>query len=173
MSVSFNVESLPTGEFQFSQWLLEYCCDEIARSDKRFPTWEAATEAADAHREAVRDDWEHADGCHDLRAQECMDVDLSVNYANSNARAVLDMLGINSEDLCGSMDGGEFLAACQIALATASPVLHARPVESGTGAGGAQWFDCGLSEADLIERVERLADLATEAHRLGRAITWG
>ena len=64
-------------------------------------------------------------------ARECWQLD----WATVNAAAVFGFIGISligpAGDLVGSVPAGELLAACQVALATGTPALHARPAVDG------------------------------------------
>lgn len=163
MSVTFGIESNPTGTFSVD-------CYHSGPVISRVSMEEA---------EAARAD--HFLTCGECAMYGCfisadMDVEdiLDVNLANSNARMILTRIGIDGEDLWGSMSSDDFLGRALVALgvvteeadAAVSPALLSAP-------GQAMVVDCGTPEGYTSDVLTRLAALATEAHRLGRDITWG
>jgi len=94
----------------------------------------------------------------------------SVNASNSNAFRLLDRLGIENPDYCGSMAAGDFLGRCMVAN-VGRPDHGIEPVEF-SSEGGATMIDCGLRAGYFEERIEQLADLATAAAALGCLVAW-
>lgn len=166
MSVTFAIESLPTGVFTIE-------CDdeqgetvEVARAD--------SYEAILVHREA------HIATCEECAHYGCyakaeMDVsdELDVNLANTNARMMLSILGIeDGGDLCGMVPADQFLGAVMLAMAEERDDSGVPAVEVTPGQSGATMIDCGLPEGYFASRFAALYDLAAEANRLGRAVVF-
>jgi len=173
MSVTFSIEAIYTGKCRITAFGDDVC--EAARQavGRTFTDRREAYAIVREHDGAMDDCWPR-DCASGLLIEGIYDVDAEgVNFANGNARVVLEFLGIDSPDLLGSMGGGDFLAACQVAMATGTPVVHARPATETVGDRGARFVDFGIDEAGIVGRVSMLADLATEAVRLGRDVTWG
>jgi len=158
MSVTFTIESNPTGAFVIE-------CDEVvvAQAD----SYEGIMVERAAHM-LVCKDCQHY-GCY---TQAAMDVsgDLDVNMANGNARMMLVRLGLDDKDLCGTATAEQFLGAVMLAGALADDSAVA-DVET-TVPGGPRWIECGTPEGYISGRLEALAALGTEAARLGRDIIW-
>ena len=115
-----------------------------------------------------------------------------LDWTSMSAAAVFGSIGISligpAGDLVGSVPAGELLAACQVALATGTPALHARPAVDGRPSpvmleavygeplafllAGAHLIDAGTDSDWMVDRVRQLADLATEALRLGSDVIW-
>lgn len=167
MSVTFTIESNPTGAFTLSCYDSAQGEVEVARAD----SYESILVERAAHM-AVCEDCQHY-GCY---SSPVMDVDdsLDVNLANTNARMILVRLGLDGDDdLCGMLSGEQFLGAVMIAQATLSAesdaVVSAAVLSS---PGQATMIDCGTPEGYTSGVLARLADLATEAVRLGRDVAW-
>lgn len=134
--------------------------------------------------EAVAEGQKHRRVCEEcdtwgVWAREIQDVEGTeeVSFSNANAAAVFSFVGVKIDgyddgDFCGTINAGVLLAACQVALATETPVLFARPSHVSQNTYGGRFIECGLDEEELIVRVRKLADVASEGVRLGRDIVW-
>jgi hypothetical protein len=168
MSVTFSLEAVPTGKFVLSgpcAW--DEGTEPIGGAENTFESFEAATAALVEHKTECSecDLW----GCH---ASAVMDVDVEgPNVSNANARMLLSALDLDADDLCGIEDGAEFLARVNIAMAMPRDDSGVRTVED-RGVHGLRWIDCSMAEGQWAEWFAALADLATEAARLGREVQW-
>lgn len=169
MSVTFTVESIPTGAF------IAECYNEGNEPIVLGPVdgYEAILPLMDAHKATCED-------CagYGLHSQAVCDVSgaLDVNVANTNARMLLVLLGLDtSEDLCGSVSGEEFLGRVLLALASDwddSGVASAVIGGASLGQSGATMVDCGLPAGYFADRLGALHALGMEAVRLGREVHW-
>jgi hypothetical protein len=170
MSVTFSIESLPTGAF------VAECYNEGGT-----PIVLGPVEGYDAILPLMA---EHKATCDECRAfglysQPVCDVNdaLDVNVANTNARLLLVVLGLDtSDDLCGSASGEDFLGRVLLALASDRDDSGVAPAVIGgaqVGQSGATMIDCGLPAGYFAERFGALHALALEAVRLGREVHWG
>ena len=99
MSVTFTVDAVATGEFTATCHTQD---TEVARG-----TLDDVRAAMAAHKA-------DCDECHyyGIYSEAVLDVDIEgPNFANSNARTILDRLGLGTSerDLCGSATGEQFL----------------------------------------------------------------
>lgn len=167
MSVTFQIESIPTGAF-----IAECYNDGDPIVLGPVEGYEAVAALIVAHKA-------ECDECaaYGIYSQAVCDVDsaLDVNVANVNARLLLVALGLDSDDLCGSTSGEDFLGRVLLALATdrddsgvRSTVISGREV----GTSGATMIDCGLRPGYFADRFGALHALALEAARLGREVHW-
>lgn len=96
----------------------------------------------------------------------------SINISNTNARFVLDALGIQSDDLTGELAADLFLGRVLTALAIA-------PVDEGTlayevaGGGRAAMVMCGRRPGYLQETLTDLHEVTQWAQTHQRDVTWG
>lgn len=162
------VETVGTGTYQYEC----YRNLDNPRTVTGFTSYQAALDAVAAHRQECE---ECVFGCCVSETQDLPDAP-NVSFANMNAKAVFDFIGVSLDgygdgDWCGTIGADSLLAACHIALATGAPVLHSRPSSIDARA-GATMVDCGLDEEGVLERVRMLADVATTGVQLGRAIRW-
>lgn len=168
MSVTFQIESLPTGAFEAQ------CYDEgrntvVASAD----SYEGVLVQIEAHKALCEEC-----AAYGLYSQPVMDVsgDLDVNVSNVNARTLLVALGIAADDdLSGVVDGEQFLGAVLLAMASDRDDSGVAPAVVGgreVGQSGATMVDCGLRPGYFADRFGALHALATEAVRLGRAVTF-
>ena len=103
---------------------------------------------------------------------------LEVNLANTNARMILHILGLDAEDLSGCAPAEQFLGAVLLALAEdrdhrCVPAVEMPRACDDTGREvGARWIDCGLRPGYVAETLANLHALALEAARLGRDVYW-
>lgn len=94
-----------------------------------------------------------------------------VNVSNVNARRILGMLGLDTDDLCGSADAALF--AERVAFAA---VVHGG--DQGTDTivyremRGATMVDCGREAGYTDMRLEQLRAVAVWAAEHGRRVTW-
>ncbi len=89
-----------------------------------------------------------------------------INLSNSNARRILDALGLNSDDLSGSGTAEDFLGRCLIALALEPADAGVPPVQDGNV------IDCGRPAGYLQTRLTELHALAVWCAGQGRAVSW-
>lgn len=167
MSVTFTIESNPTGAFTISCYASEQGEVEVARAD----SYEGILTERAAHM-LVCEECQHY-GCY---SRPVMDVDdsLDVNLANTNARMMLVRLGLDDgDDLCGGVSGEQFLGAVMLSRATLTEQADALvPSSVVSSPGQATMIDCGTHEGYASERLDALAALGTEAVRLGRDVVW-
>ena len=173
MSVTFTIEGNPTGRFVLSPACAEPGETRTFDGSDAYIDYEAAVAALTVHK----------DGCQDCDAYGCytqavMDVDgdLDVNVTSVNAAALLGRLGIERDeygDLVGILDGGDFLGRCLTALLLNDEFADAGVAAAAINApGSATWIDCGVEPGYFEATLGRLHDLAAEAARLGRCVTW-
>lgn len=98
-----------------------------------------------------------------------------VNVSNVNAGMILGILGLptldsDTCDLVGHMDAEEFLGYVMLALAVDRD--HAEVSDTADTSGYTTIVQCGLPEGYVNTVLGHLADLALEAKRLGRDVTW-
>lgn len=166
MSVTFSIDSLGTGEFQFTC----YGADS-ARTLGPFASREAGNAAVAEHAASCPDC-----GLYRPYVSEIQDIDREMNVSNMNAGLLFRTMGLES-DLCGAMPAEEFLGYVLVALGSpvddsgVSPSEH--QVQRPDGSRGPTIIDCGLPAGYITQRLSTLADMATEAKRLGRDIVWG
>lgn len=165
MSVTFAIESNPTGAFRFE-------CH-----DGRVAAW-IPLEAGD-YESAVQELAAHKAQCercgiYGACVQGVRDVDdeLDVNVSQANAVVLLYALGLHSEDLSGGTTPQDFFGRVMLARAedlddTGIPVNEARYAPQGMTI-----IDCGLRPGYYADVFGRLWNLAAEALRLGRDIVW-
>jgi hypothetical protein len=163
MTVTIAIESNPTTRFEFE-------CVTQNVTVGPFPSVEDAQLGILVHVETCVDCADYAP-----LAMSVWDVEASVNLSNTNALTVFTTLGLSlaSDDgeLYGVVPANTLLAAAHVALASDRRFdARATVVQSNTG--GAHLTDCGVNATYVTERITELADLATEAVRLGRDITW-
>lgn len=168
MSVTFAIESIPTGAFQFA------CHDNEAPAMilLRAATYDAAVQELAAHKESCA-----TCGAFGACVQAVMDIDDSfdVNVSQSNASVLLEVLGLIGEDpsdLYGAATGEAFLGHVLLALAEDRDDSGAGWTTSHQGARGMTFVDCGRRPGYFADVLGRLHELATEAVRLGREIHW-
>jgi hypothetical protein len=97
-----------------------------------------------------------------------------VNVSNTNAVMILQRLGLEVDfdegELCGNADPDDILGRAMLG--------NVGRDDSGTrsteerGAGGATFVDCGLRAGYFGDRLGAIAELATEAKRLGMVVAW-
>jgi hypothetical protein len=167
MSVTFSLEGNFTGSFTAH-------CYESDVTLGPVEGYESIVPVIEAHKAACEEC-----AAYGLYSQAVMDVSdaLDVNVSNLNARTLLIALGLDDGegDLCGSLDGEDFLGRVLLALATdrddsgvASAVIGGREV----GQSGATMIDCGVAPGYFADRFGALHALGQEAARLGRSVVW-
>lgn len=185
MSVTFEIESNPTGKFTLSPacaqnveplapWeaaLLDG--PVVAFEGVVFDDYQAALAAAEVHK-AECGDCAHY-GCYSAPVCDISD-DLGVNVTSLNAATLLPRLGLERNEygeLVGSTSGEDFLGRTLTALGCLDE-FDDTGVASTTDAapGRATWIDCGVEAGYLTRTLTRLHDLAAEAVRLGRDVVW-
>lgn len=166
MSVTFTIESIPTGDFTARCYETDTVLGPVTGYD-------AVPAMLDAHKAECEDC--AAYGIYSSAVCDIDTDDIDVNVANTNARLLLTLLGLDSEDLCGSTTGEDFLARVMLAMATDRDDSGVAPAVIGgreVGQTGATMIDCGLPAGYFGERFGALHALATEAARLGREVHW-
>ena len=155
MSVTFSIEGNTTGAFTATC----FETDEVLSAD----SYEAILAEVAVHRLACTE----CDAC-GIPVSPVFDVpDISVNLANTNARMLLARLDLDLEDLCGSADGSDFLGRVLVALASDADDSGIADV-----AVAANHIECGVPAGYFADRLTSLHEVALEATRLGRAVTW-
>jgi hypothetical protein len=170
MSVTFQIESIPTGAF------VAECYNEGNE-----PIVLGPVDGYDAILPLITEHKATCEECaaYGLYSQAVCDVDgaLDVSVANTNARMLLVALGLDtSDDLCGSASGEDFLGRVLLALASDRDDSGVAPAVIGgaqVGQSGATMIDCGLRPGYFADRFGALHALALEAVRLGREVHWG
>lgn len=164
MSVTFEVEAVPTGEFRFR-------CYEDLDGPVFFGPFPSRDEAAAAIAE-------HEGSCAECAfcppfAEVVTDVDdiPDVNVSNTNARMILSIAGLDEEELWGSMDADEFLGYIMVSLAEERDRSPVAPVT--LPGQGPTVLECGLPAGYTEQRLGELADLAVQAKNKGRRVIWG
>ena len=170
MSVTFSIDSNPTGEFTLSP----ACAQEVP------DPFEGQVFAS--YDEAVAVIVEHKTSCEDCAAYGCytqcvLDVssDFDVNLSQTNAAMIIKRLGLDRDehdDLVGCLPAEDLLGRVLTALALVGDDAGV-PATTSVGARGAISIDCGLAPGYLTSTLTRLHALVVEAARLGRHITWG
>ena len=85
--------------------------------------------------------------------------EFDVNLANSNAREILGLLDLDSEELCGSLDSQELLARCLVARAFCQDNEISAKVSKGDK--GATIVDMGRRESYLSDKLGAIEELAS------------
>jgi hypothetical protein len=167
MSVTFSIDSVGTGKYEFICYT-----DGDRNTYGPFDSREIANEKSLAHVEECRE-------CSIYRpfVNEIQDVNFDMNVSNSNAGMLLRVLGMEV-DWCGSMDADNFLGHVLVSLGMPLDDSGIRPSEyQAMGENGQpvgpRIIDCGVSEGYITKRLTTLAEMAAEAKRIGRQITWG
>lgn len=165
MSTTFAIDSVPTGAFT------AYCFEQDLTLGP-VEGHDAILSLIVAHKETCEECAHYG-----LYSEAVMDVTsgLDVNLANGNARLVLTILGLDSEDLCGATTAEDFLGRVLLAMAEDRDDTGVRPaVVSGreVGTSGPTMVDCGIRPGYFADRFGALHALATEALRLGREVVW-
>jgi len=170
MTVTFSIESLPTGAFFIA------CYDEGTGSDveiARADSHEAILVERAAHM-LVCEECAHY-GCFTQSVRDVSD-ELDVNLANTNAAMILSALGLYEDSdeggLVGTVDADVFLGAIMLAMASDRDDTGVAPANLYEGQPGATMIDCGLRPGYYAETFGNLHTLATEAVRLGRSVTF-
>ncbi|MFD7161404.1 hypothetical protein ACFV9C_42935 [Kribbella sp. NPDC059898] len=165
MSVTFTIESNPTGAFQFD------CHDGLGpvRIQLNASSYESAVQELAAH-EAQCATCGIYGAC--VQAVRDVDDDLDVNVAQTNAVVLLYALGLHNEDLSGGTTAQDFFGRVMFALAeerddTGIPASDYRHHPQGL-----TLIDCGIRPGYYADVFGRLSALAAEAIRLGRDIEW-
>ena len=161
MSVTFSIEGNPTGQFTATCYENDVVYGPCS--------YEEISSKIAIHQH-------HCSECghYGMYSTAVLDVPegLDVNLANTNARLILAMLGLDDgEDLAGTVDGVTFLSAVMLAAAEDRDDTGVAPAELSSGV-GARMVDCGLRPGYFADTFARLADLATEAVRLGRSVSF-
>lgn len=166
MSVTFSIDSVGTGKYEFT-------CYEGERSRAFGPYADRAT----AESSSVN----HSKDCATCSlytpfVNEIQDVDNKMNVSNSNAGMLFGVLGVEA-DWCGAMDADEFLGYVLVALGMPLDDSEVKTTESQAmgpdGPVGPRIIECGRPAGYVTQRLTTLAGMAVEAKRLGRRITWG
>lgn len=95
-----------------------------------------------------------------------------VHLSNMNARLIMDLLGLGTEHLCGSLDAEDFLGRVLVAQGC-SVGDPGRPAEMSRGTSGATVIDCGREAGYSEKKLELLREVAEFARARGVPVTWG
>lgn len=156
MSVTFHVKISDTEVVKFRiynyETRQEYIYDSYAESELGWITL-----GAEAH------NWSLGSYYPGLSEQ------FDVNLANSNAREILDLLGLGNEELCGSLNSRELLDRCLIARAFCQDNEISPKVSQGPR--GATILDMGRREGYLSDTLGAIEELASR--NPGQTIVWG
>jgi hypothetical protein len=165
MSVTFTIESNPTGMFDAHCYATDTTLGPAGSLDEIHALMAAHKAGCDEC------------ACYGLYSRAVPDVDdtLDVNVSNTNARLLLAILGLDNEDLCGILDATDFQGRVLLAMASDRDDTGVPPAITGgrvVGQTGATMVDCGLRPGYYTDRFAGLHALAMEAVRLGRPVTW-
>lgn len=158
MSVTFSVAAEPTGEYQVK-----------CLSSDRVIAWGRSMSLV---RVAAAS---HKTECSDCNiygnfVNAVLDVSESfeLNVSSMNASLVLARLGIDTldGDLSGSADASDFLGRVILALESGDDDSGVSDVHEGN------LTHCGVPAGYYTERLTTLHEIASEALRLGRRVTW-
>lgn len=172
MSVTFFAGNATILAFQVGCY-----CPDAARWD--------ATDYQDAQRlvGSARANNTVFDGCSEpgfceprvLQITDCDDAP-EVNVSNSNARTILEALGIDTSDgLCGEMPADLFLGSALLAdaLTPADAGVPAHHSVDHNGQLNTRVIDCGRPAGYMQDRLAQLAELARWCGLGGRPVVWG
>ena len=96
----------------------------------------------------------------------------SVNVSNTNARDILEVLGYEQDELCGSATSDDFMGRILIALAVA-PESAERVTEVSHSNYGGTIVSCGREAGYVQKRLNDLLTVVTDAVDSGMDIHWG
>ena len=101
-----------------------------------------------------------------------------LNVSNSNFWSLMELLGYDNPEPCGTMAGGElleFLVRIETKLAelaTLPELDGGRESTTDIGSGGVTFIDCGRPEGYYTERLYALLGIVQQAIDSGTAVTW-
>lgn len=101
----------------------------------------------------------------------------TVNMSNGNSVAVLEALGLKTDEddfsdvCCGSLSAEDFKGRVLMALAVA-PISPERVTEVTNLPTGSTIVNCGREEGYLQEKLEQLLEVADFALEAARSVTW-
>lgn len=104
---------------------------------------------------------------------------LEMNVANGNYVRLMELLGLDYSDYCGTWGDGslqhlqERLGVILEGLKAMPEMDSGVPSTTGKGNGGCKWVDCGLREGYFTERLSKLQELVFKAIEVGGVITFG
>jgi len=167
MSVTFTLEGNFTGDFTAHCYEGDVTLGPVTGHEAILPV-------LDAHKAECSEC-----AAYGIYAHAVMDVsdDFDLNVANTNARILLDALGLTPEegDLSGALSGEDFLGRVLLAIAADrddSGVNSAVIGGKELGQSGATMIDCGVRPGYFADRFGALHALALEAVRIGRDVQW-
>ncbi|MFB6885812.1 hypothetical protein ACFCY8_33830 [Streptomyces noursei] len=165
MSVTFTAAHVPSSAF-----IVSCVCPAAKAAAAHHATYEAACAAYPAEPDLVElPGCEYAGRCRPfiIGLDPAGDAP-EVNLANTNARRVLDVLGLADEfgDLTGSAAAEDFLGHCLVALALEPADAGVPAVQDG------RFIDCGRPAGYLQDRLTELHDLALWCAARGRSVSW-
>lgn len=165
MSVTFTIESIPTGAFQFEC----HAGHEAIRIPLQAASYETAVVELAEHKAQCE-----TCGTYGACVQGVNDIDdeLDVNVSQANAVVLLNALGLPVEDLSGSAAAQDFLGRVILALADVGDDTGIAATVTRSNPQGMTFIDCGVRPGYKADVFGRLFELATEAVRLGRDIGW-
>jgi hypothetical protein len=116
------------------------------------------------------------------------------NFANANARGVLALMGLDSDDLCGSLESTEIPAVMQRLMVAmnrddarshlVAPTVDRRAFDQprvvedpdtglSTITRGCRVIECGNTDEHTLRRLGFVRDLLSFAHIDGYSVVWG
>ncbi|MFA5186572.1 MAG: hypothetical protein WC551_08870 [Patescibacteria group bacterium] len=140
--------------------------------DKTIPCRICAMDLADGYTQAGETCSRGCPGTEEVStAPEC-------NFANVNARAVLEALGISSPELYGEIKHEDLPSFIRkIIRVMNTQAVHGMTRETresgGTGTGHCRVIECGTSVERCTERLDQLLTLAKWAQENNLGISWG
>jgi hypothetical protein len=165
MSVTFAIESNPTGAFRFE------CHDGpvAVRIPLEAADYESAVQELAVHKAQCE-----TCGIYGTCVQAVCDVDdeLDVNVSQANGAVLLYALGLYGEDLSGTTTAQDFFGRVMFARAEDRDDTGVAVTEFRHTPQGMTFIDCGIRPGYYADVFGRLSALAAEAMRLGRDIQW-
>ena len=97
--------------------------------------------------------------------------DASFSVHNQGAAAILRAIG-HEWDSCGTIEAADTVARCVTWRAVGEPAAVTVEADSGVGAHGMRWVECGVDEDYVRTRIGWLEELARVAVASGRQVGW-
>lgn len=94
-----------------------------------------------------------------------------MNVSNTNARGLLELLGLDVEDMSGEVDAKGLVGRILMAQALASGDVG-RPAISESSEGSPTMIDCGRSVGYYDSRLTELAEIARWSAEHDRLVVW-
>ena len=164
MSVTFETQPLFTGRTVIVRH--DYLEDRV----ETLGVFESYQEAELAFLAAGYDNALDLDGYTAIQGETMFSEVPSVNVSNQNAYRLLSEMGIEFDDLVGSMDANEFIT--RLAFVASLPDDGADDVTYKAEA-GATIVDLGRRAGYFTDIARRLYEVASAARSLGQPVQWG